>query len=211
MTPVLYLHGFASSPASAKITALRPLLAPDGIELVTPDLNQPSFERLDFDAMVAHAFEEGSRAGVRAIVGSSLGSLVALAVAHRGLALPMVLIAPALGVARRWQSRIPEGETVMVFNYARGAEAPIHRAFFEQMATLDVDQTPPPRRVTAIMGREDQTVPFDIVEETWGTWVDSGALAPGSKFIALPEGDHSLVAHAELIREAIVDAAEARP
>ena len=28
MTSVLYFHGFASSPASAKITALRPLLAP---------------------------------------------------------------------------------------------------------------------------------------------------------------------------------------
>src|SRR4051812_8058343 len=38
---VLHFHGFASSPASAKITALRPILERDGIELVTPDLNVP--------------------------------------------------------------------------------------------------------------------------------------------------------------------------
>src|SRR5205823_4465871 len=37
VTSVLYFHGFAWSPASAKITALRPLLAPHGIELNTPD------------------------------------------------------------------------------------------------------------------------------------------------------------------------------
>ncbi|HEX3581368.1 MAG TPA: YqiA/YcfP family alpha/beta fold hydrolase, partial [Thermoanaerobaculia bacterium] len=49
---VLYLHGFASSPASAKITTLRPLLEPHGIELDTPDLNVPSFAELDWNAMV---------------------------------------------------------------------------------------------------------------------------------------------------------------
>jgi len=54
---VLYFHGFASSPASAKITALRPLLAPQRIELDTPDLNVPSFEELDFEAMVVRALD----------------------------------------------------------------------------------------------------------------------------------------------------------
>ena len=46
MTSVLYFHGFASSPGSAKITALRPLLAPHGIELNAPDLNVPSFGKV---------------------------------------------------------------------------------------------------------------------------------------------------------------------
>ena len=80
MTSVLYFHGFASSPGSAKITALRPLLAPHGIELNAPDLNVPSFERLDFDAVVEHA-PSRPRAPTppRAMVGSSLGALVALA------------------------------------------------------------------------------------------------------------------------------------
>src|SRR6187549_441775 len=161
MTSVLYFHGFASSPGSAKITALRPLLSPHGIELNAPDLNVPSFEKLDFDAVVDHAVAAARTTPPRAMVGSSLGALVALATAQRGVDVPLVLIAPALGVARRWQTKIPDGDPVMTFNYARNADAPIHRAFFEQMTRLHVDDEPPPSRVTVIMGRKDETVPFD--------------------------------------------------
>ena len=212
MIPVLYFHGFASSPASAKIVALKPLLAPYGIELVTPDLNVPSFERLDFEATVDFAFESGRRAAPRAIVGSSLGALIAIAVARRGLMLPLVLIAPALGIAERWKTKIPDGDPVVVFNFARNADAPIHRAFFEQMATLHIDHDPPPTIVTALMGRKDETVPFSVVEETWQRWEASGRLVPGSKLIVLEEGDHGLVAHAEAIRDAIRESvSEERP
>ena len=75
------------------------------------------------------------------------------------------------------------------------------------MANLDVDQEPPPSRVTAIMGRQDETVPFHVVEETWQKWEASGRLVPGSRFIVLEDGDHGLVSHAEIIRAAIVEAA----
>jgi predicted esterase YcpF (UPF0227 family) len=207
MTSVLYFHGFASSPGSAKITALRPLLAPHGIGLNAPDLNVPSFEKLDFDAVVEHALAAARATPPRAMVGSSLGALVALATARRGIHVPLVLIAPALGVARRWQTKIPDGDPVMTFNYARNADAPIHRAFFEQMTRLHVDDEPPSSRVTVIMGRKDETVPFDVVEEMWHKWEGSGRLAAGSRFIVLEEGDHSLVAQAETIRDAIVEAA----
>src|SRR5258708_4746836 len=120
MTAVLYLHGFASSPASAKIGLLRARVEPE-IVLHTPDLNVPSFERLDFAAAVAHAEAIGRAAGARAIVGSSLGALMALAIVRRGLALPLVLIAPALGFGERWRSKLAEGDPIVVFNHARGA------------------------------------------------------------------------------------------
>lgn len=207
MTSVLYFHGFGSSPASQKITALRPLLAPYGIELNTPDLNVPSFERLDFDRIVDFAVAEALRTPPAAMVGSSLGALVALATAKRGIIVPLVLIAPALGVATRWKTKVPDGDPVMMFNHALGVDAPIHRAFFEQMANLHVDDDPPPARVTAIMGRQDETVPFDVVRETWGKWEASGRLVEGSRFIELEDGDHSLVAYAEIIRDTILAAA----
>ena len=200
---ILYFHGFASSPKSAKIAELRPLLAPRGIELETPDLNLPSFEKLDFDAVVAEGVARATSRRPRALVGSSLGSLVALGVAKK-VALPMVLIAPALGVARRWSERIPETDPVVVYNHARGADAAIHKKFFEQMAVLDVDDAPPPSRVIALMGRKDETIPFAIVEETWQKWEREG-LAPGSKLIELPEGDHGLVSHTPAIADAIAE------
>lgn len=205
-TPVLYFHGFASSPASAKITALRPMVAEHGIELHTPDLNVPSFERLDFDAIVAHAAKLAERLAPRALVGSSLGSLVALATAQRGITAPLVLIAPAFGAARRWQMKIPDGDPVTVFNFARNEDVQIHRHFFEQMTRLDVDDEPPRAQVTAIMGRNDETVPFAIVEETWRRWESSGRLASGSELIVIDGGDHSLVEQTAVIRDAIVAA-----
>ena len=54
---VLYLHGFASSPAGRKIGALKDLLAPHGLDVVAPDLNVPSFRDLDFRAIARLASE----------------------------------------------------------------------------------------------------------------------------------------------------------
>ncbi|HWW60531.1 MAG TPA: YqiA/YcfP family alpha/beta fold hydrolase [Thermoanaerobaculia bacterium] len=202
---VLYFHGFASSPASGKITALRPLLAPHGIELDTPDLNAPSFEELDFEAIVARALDTAARNPPGAIVGSSLGAIIALEVARRGLEMPLVLIAPAVGIAERWIEKLPAGDPIMVFNHARNADAPIHRAFFEQMSRVDADRLPPRQRVIAIMGRRDESVPFARVEQTWNHWEAAG-LAPGSKLIVIDEGDHGLVAWSPIIADAIREA-----
>jgi len=206
VTSVLYFHGFASSPGSAKITALRPLLAPHGIELNAPDLNVPSFERLDFDAMVAAGLRAAEAAPPRALAGSSLGAQVALAVAKHGPAVPLVLIAPAIGQTMRWRRQMPLEDPVTVFHYARNAEAPIHRAFFEQLVALHIDADPPSSPVTAIMGRADETVEFDAVERLWRAWETSGRLVPGSRFIEIPDGDHGLVSQAGRIEQAIVEA-----
>ena len=199
---VLYFHGFASSPASAKIAALRPLLAGEVI-LDTPDLNVPSFAKLDYEAMIAHAVDAGRRNPPQTIVGSSLGAIVALEVVRRGVLAPLVLIAPALGVADRWTSKLPPGDPIMAFNHTLGTQAPIHRAFFDQICQVRVDADPPPTRVTVIMGRNDETVPFASVFGTWQSWQASGGLVEGSKFVEIPAGDHSLVAETERIAEEI--------
>lgn len=205
-TSVLYLHGFASSPNSQKIHSLRALLAPMGVELNTPDLNVPSFEKLDFEEMVKTA----GRVAVapRAIVGSSLGSVVALEVVRRGLLAPLVLIAPGLGIRDRWLAKLPPGDPIEIFNFAQGRKMPIHRAFFEQMSGVDVDRDPPPVPVTIFMGRKDETIPFDRVASVWESWKASGKLAPGSKFIEIPEGDHGLTAFVDRIAPEIHKASD---
>lgn len=203
---VLYFHGFASSPASGKITALRPLLEPHGIELDTPDMNVPSFEKLDWEAVVAHGVDAARRHPPCALVGSSLGALIALSVAARGVDVPLVLIAPAVGVVHRWKEKFPgDKDPLVVFNYARNADAPIHRAFFKQIDAVRVDERPPASRVTVIMGRHDESVPFDMVRARWEEWEAAG-LAAGSRFIEIAEGDHGLVNEAELIASEIVRA-----
>ena len=202
---VLYFHGFASSPDSQKVSAIRSLLAP-AAELDAPDMNVPSFERLDFDAIMDVAMEHARRTPPRAIVGSSFGALVALETARRGVAVPLVLIAPAVGLGERWISRLPPGDTIQVFNHARNAEAPIHRAFFVKMRGVTPEAEAPPSRVSIIMGRNDESVPFERVRAVWEEWTAARTVQPGSRFIEIAGGDHGLVAHADVMAREILDA-----
>ena len=163
----------------------------------------PSFERLDFDAIVALGVARGRANPPRAIVGSSLGALVALAVAPH-FDVPLVLIAPALGIAARWIDELPDGDPISVFNHALGTNAPIHRAFFERMGRVDADRRPPARPVTVIVGRNDESVGFENVERVWREWQASGELAEASKFVEIADGDHGLVEFADAIAGEIV-------
>jgi predicted esterase YcpF (UPF0227 family) len=205
MPRLLYYHGFASSPASAKIGLLRQRIEPQ-ITLDAPDLNAPSFEQLHFAAVVARALACARAHPPDAIAGSSLGALVALAVAREVKDAPLVLIAPALGFGSRWIEKLPAGDPIVMHNHARNAEAPIHRAFFEEMARVDVDQQPPAAPVTVIMGTADESVPYANVAAVWQGW--EGRLAAGSRFITIDGGDHGLVAHVEVIESAVREAVD---
>ncbi|HYK42869.1 MAG TPA: YqiA/YcfP family alpha/beta fold hydrolase [Thermoanaerobaculia bacterium] len=204
---VLYLHGFASSPRGRKVEALRELLAPAGLRVVAPDLNIPSFQKLDFKGMSRMAFWEAKKHMPAVIVGSSLGAMVALDVARIAPAPALVLIAPAIAFGARWTEKLPAGESVPFFHHGEGRELPIHRRFFEQMAALDVDSRPPSMPVTIVMGENDESVPFEGVRAAWESWERSGGLAPRSRFVAIPGGDHGLVDHVERIRDEVLASA----
>src|SRR4051812_36821486 len=113
---------------------------------MTPDLNVPSFERLDFEAMASLGLREASRISPDVIVGSSLGGVLALEIVRRGARAPLVLIAPGVGIADRWRTKLPAGDPISVFNHAIGGQANIHRAFFEHMADVSPEAVAPPVR-----------------------------------------------------------------
>jgi pimeloyl-ACP methyl ester carboxylesterase len=202
---VLYLHGLASSPAGRKRALLEEALAPEGIAVVAPDLNLPSFERLDFDRIVRGAAAAAADLRPAVVVGSSLGALVALALAHDAgpTGPPLVLVAPALAFGERWRDRLSDGEDVEIHHHGEGRPLPIHREFFLGMASLRVEDAPPPVPVTIVMGTADESVPFAQVEATWGRWELSKDLAPGSRFVSIAGGDHSLLASGAQIAAAV--------
>lgn len=203
MRTVLYLHGFASSPAGRKIAVLRETLPGAEFRVVAPDLNRPSFERIDFQDIVTAAQDAAASDPPAVVVGSSLGALVALEACRRGLAAPLVLIAPALGFGTRWIDKLAPGDPIPFFHHGENREIPIHRRFFEQMASVTVDQDPPSQPVAILMGTMDESVPFEGVYETWRRWEASGRLKKGSRFTAIPDGDHGLVGHVGLIADEI--------
>jgi hypothetical protein len=200
---VLYLHGFASSPRGRKVSILREMLEPEGIRVLAPDLNVPSFERLQFEAMVRIVLDKAIELSPGVVVGSSLGALVALAVARLGLAAPLVLIAPAIGFGDRWTEKLPAGDPVEFFHHGEGRPLWIHRAFFEELARADLDREAPAVPVTIVMGGHDESVPFDGVARAWRRWEESGRLRPGSRFVEIPGGDHGLIAFTDRIADEI--------
>jgi hypothetical protein len=204
MKKILYLHGFASSPAGRKISALKDLLEPVGLEIVAPDLNIPSFRRLDFDSIVRLALWEAKRHAPSVIIGSSLGALAALEVSRRGIGVPLLLIAPAVGFGKRWIEKLPPGDPLTFFHHGEGRNLPIHRRFFEQLAALETDMLPPSVPVTVVMGSHDESVPIELVRKVWESWNESGTLAPGSRLVEVEGGDHGLVDHIRPISGEIV-------
>lgn len=106
-TTLIYLHGFASSPASAKAVEFQQRFAQRGIDLRVPDLNVPDFEHLTLTAVLARVAEEARAAapGSIGLIGSSMGGLAALHFADRyrhaeaAQVTHLFLMAPALDFA----------------------------------------------------------------------------------------------------------------
>jgi pimeloyl-ACP methyl ester carboxylesterase len=186
---------------------LKGILEKEGLRVLAPDLNVPSFERLDFRAMSRLATWEMKKHFPAVVVGSSLGALVALAAGQSAPTAPLVLIAPALGFGRRWFEKLPPGENLPFFHHGEGRDLTIHRRFFEDMAAAEWDRDPPETPVVVVMGRLDESVPFDGVRQVWERWEASGRLSEGSRFIEIPGGDHGLIDYVDRIAEQILSAA----
>jgi hypothetical protein len=110
MTPILYLHGFASGPSSTKARYLRGRLEAAGAQVEVPDLAAGDFEHLSITgqlAIVEALARPVGRPRPVALAGSSMGGyLAALYAARHPEVTRLVLLAPAFGFARRWPERL---------------------------------------------------------------------------------------------------------
>jgi uncharacterized protein len=207
MTPVrhvIYLHGFASSPASTKARWFGRALARHSLEIACPDLNQPAFETLTVTRMIeqAHAAIRSAPAEPVALIGSSLGAFVALlaAAADRGGRVDrLVLLAPALdfggnrlrdlgghGIAE-WRAR----GSLTVFHHGDGVPRDVGFALYEDAAAHDALAVPLPVPALVFQGRHDQSVNPAMVE----AW----AAGQSKVDLRLLDDDHQLTASMETI------------
>ena len=188
---VLYLHGFASGPRSAKGMAFERHFAERGGVIERLDLRVPSFEHLRLSAMidVVRAAIGDERA---VLIGSSLGGLTAARVAERDPRVErIVLMAPAFHLAERWRERPGFADWQRtgwreVDDYATGGKSRVDFAFFEDMAAVDVD-FPDVRVPTLILhGTRDDVVPIATSREF-------AASLPNARLVELDDG-HELIA-----------------
>jgi pimeloyl-ACP methyl ester carboxylesterase len=108
MTRVVYLHGFASGPASRKAAFFRDLLTAHGVDVEIPDLAEGRFTELTITSQLNVVFR-ACRGKPVVLIGSSLGGyLAALYAARRAEVEKVVLLAPAFSFASHWGETLGE-------------------------------------------------------------------------------------------------------
>lgn len=188
---LLYLHGFASGPRSAKAVDLARRFEADGRTLEVAELTPGpfGFERSTPTSMlgvVRGLLEDGG--APHALVGSSLGGwLSAVTASQRPDVARLVLLAPAFNLVARWEERLGPAqlagwrrEGMEVDHHATGTRRRIGWSFFE-----DAGRYPayPEVKVPALViaGRQDELVPLADVER----WVER---TPTAKLVVLDDG-----------------------
>ena len=195
---VFYLHGFASSAQSKKAAYFAERLRAHGVGLRCPDFNEPDFASLTMTRMVEQVEREiaGLPEGTIALIGSSLGGVVAIHVAGRlrDRIDRLVLLAPALMFGKdehrflgpervaRWRA----AGTLDVFHYAHGDTRPLNYGFYEDSLKYDVFDVAIRQPTLIFQGLRDESVDYRDVERY-------GATRPNVS-LSLLDDDHQLVA-----------------
>ena len=206
MSHLIYLHGFASSPASRKALYFRDSLGEAGIAVSIPALDGGDFERLTISGQLAILEDALQNLGPAALpvtlMGSSMGGYLATLYAARNpdRVKRLILMAPAFGFAPRWQAELGgeamaawrETNSLSVFHYGLMRETSLG---FELMKdALTYEEYPDATQPAIIFhGTEDEVVPLAFAEEF-------ARLHPEAELHTL-ESDHELIDSLDYIRE----------
>lgn len=174
--PILYLHGFASSPQSHKAAFLSERWRGEGRTVVIPDLNCGDFSTLTISKILRAAEAEAKAFGAPfAVVGSSMGGYAAalLASGHDRYLKGLLLLAPAFQPETLWQREFTPFElaawkktgTLMVEHHAYGRKVALHHRFLDDAAKHDpypdIGITP----CVIVHGTQDTVVPVALSEQ----------------------------------------------
>ena len=209
---VVYLHGFASSPASSKARFLAERLTARGVTVLCPDLNEPDFSTLTVSRMVeqvAGLLTEIEHGPV-ALIGSSLGAFVALHVAERQCSrgaggvgghpvARLVLLAPALDFGAGDMTRLaPRGlehwritNRLDVEHYAEGCVRHVHYELYADARRYDSFATTVVVPTLILQGRRDDVVDPAMAERF--------AAGRAHVTVRLLDDDHQLQADLERV------------
>lgn len=180
MTDYIYLHGFASSPQSAKAQYLRDRFADLQIDLQLPDLNQGDFSHLTITRQieqVAALFPQSpldpllnqGGLGEVTLIGSSLGGLTAALIGQKYSQVQrLVLLAPAFGFLSHWLPKIGEEQLqqwqiekyLPVHHYGEGRSLPLHYQFVVDAAQYQDEKIQLSIPTLILHGRQDEVIPI---------------------------------------------------
>ena len=135
----VYLHGFASSPASRKAQFFAGKLRDEGFEVELPQLESEGFRNLTVSGQLK-VIENTTQGKPVRMIGSSMGGyLAALYAALHPETGKLLLLAPAFGFAERWKLRLGEEKMqqwekqgfLEMMHYATGKPEPVGYGLIE--------------------------------------------------------------------------------
>jgi hypothetical protein len=210
---VLYLHGFASSPASGKSAFFAERLRRHGIDLQCPDFNEPDFETMTITRMLEQvdAALAGFPPGPVALIRSSLGGFVAYHTAFRHAAPRgrarttdhpvdrLVLLAPAFEFGRIPFGGMTDADLVSwretdryeVFHHAENQPRAIRYAIYADAQHYDSARSLVETPSLVFQGRRDTVVDPAMVQRF--------AASRPSMALRMVDDDHQLGASLELM------------
>lgn len=164
----IYLHGFASSPDSAKARYLQALWGDRPLKI--PDLNAGDFQGLTISRQIQQvAALLPAASAPAAIVGSSLGGLTAAFLAQQYSQIERILLlAPAFGFLEHWLPILGDEQLgqwqqtglLPVYHHGAGKHLPIGYQFLEDARRYDEEQLQRPVPTLILHGRHDETIPI---------------------------------------------------
>lgn len=183
----IYLHGFASGPASTKAMFFSSQLRKLGLTVHVPDLNGSSFSDLTLTSqldIVRRTAEVIPSDADLVLVGSSMGGLIATLYAQQSERVKaLVLLAPGFGLSRRWHQMLKPEEfaywridgTLDVYNYAVDRKLPLKYSFVEDAESYRTDDLVINVPALVLHGINDDVVPIiesEAFARTNTKWVD---------------------------------------
>ncbi len=201
---VLYLHGFASGPSSTKAKFFADRLAAINVNVIVPDLNQPSFAKMTLSSQLAvagHCLEAIDADTSLVIIGSSMGGLLATLVAQTLIPLQaLVLLAPGFGLPRRWTQMLGaqgledwrEQGTIDVFHHGLNITTKLNYDFILDAQKFSTNGLRVMIPTIVFHGKNDETVPL---EES----LEFGKNNPETVRLEVLDDDHQLLQSLEHI------------
>ncbi|WP_431356787.1 YqiA/YcfP family alpha/beta fold hydrolase [Komarekiella delphini-convector] len=170
-TKFVYLHGFASSPKSAKAQDIGDHFAQIQTNLKIPDLNASDFSHLTITRQLTQVAAEFSNDSASVVlIGSSLGGLTAAHLGEQYLQVQrLVLLAPAFGFLSHWLPKLTDEEVkrwqrekyLMIYHYGEGRSLPLSYDFVKDAAQYQEELLQRPIPTLILHGKHDEVIPIE--------------------------------------------------
>jgi uncharacterized protein len=166
----IYLHGFASSPNSAKAQDISDRFARINTKLTIPDLNAGDFLHLTITRQITQVLAEFPDNSLPVtLIGSSLGGLTAAHLGQKSLQVQrLVLLAPAFGFLSHWLPKLGDEQVqrwqqekyLQVYHYGEGRSLPLSYDFVTDAAQYQENLLQRPIPTLILHGTEDEVIPI---------------------------------------------------